>query len=377
MANSFLPGFFRGMVIPKNDPSAPPLSRAPLPFKRRLLFLGMVILLFLLLLEGGLRLGGFRHHIPREHIRFPGIQTHLRERKSIIRFSSSIFWELNPGIFFLSDESPCRINSLGFRGEEVSTSKPVHTFRICCLGDSCTFGLKVKEEEAYPACLQKCLSERGAQKFQVVNCGVPGYSSFQGLIQLKTRILGLDPDLITLYFGFNDMTPAVKYSDREAHAWEQSLPARILAFFSGLRIFQLAFKTVKGKDRESPPKDGTPPPRAKRRVSPKDFLSNVSAILESAGGKGIKVILLASPLSSEGGKPARILDKRYNRTLRYLADSQARIPGAGIALVDLPRILSGLENGQFFLDPVHPSPAGHRIIAKRLMEKMEEMGILE
>src|SRR5437868_298093 len=68
-----------------------------------------------------------------------------------------------------------------------STNQPL----VVCLGDSIT-------RRGYPECLEKLLPVR------VVNAGVNGNTSRQGLARLKRDVLSRQPDVVVLFFGAND-----------------------------------------------------------------------------------------------------------------------------------------------------------------------------
>lgn len=108
------------------------------------------------------------------------------------------------------------VNSKGFRDREFSVNKPKNTFRIICLGDSVTFGWPNKSEEAYAKRLEALLNEKiKTYRFEVINAGVLGYASYQGLKYLETEIIKYHPDLVTVHFGPNDAAPALYFSDKE------------------------------------------------------------------------------------------------------------------------------------------------------------------
>ena len=44
-----------------------------------------------------------------------------------------------------------RINSLGYRGDEMSAAPRPSTIRIACVGDSWTFGMPVGQDQTYPS----------------------------------------------------------------------------------------------------------------------------------------------------------------------------------------------------------------------------------
>jgi lysophospholipase L1-like esterase len=103
------------------------------------------------------------------------------------------------------------LNRLGLRGDGYDPQKPAGGRRIVCLGDSRTFGYHVTTPQAYPVQLERLWNARHSKTpIQTVNAGLHGYSSYQGLRFLETRCTGLDPDLVTVSYGFNDRRLVVR-----------------------------------------------------------------------------------------------------------------------------------------------------------------------
>src|SRR5215470_9799403 len=99
----------------------------------------------------------------------------------------------------------CRSNSLGMRDEEAAPRKAPGTFRVLALGDSCTYGSGVLVGDCYPNRLEARLNfARQKRVNEVLNAGCPGYTLYQGLTYLERDGFDLQPDLVTLAFGFND-----------------------------------------------------------------------------------------------------------------------------------------------------------------------------
>jgi hypothetical protein len=97
-------------------------------------------------------------------------------------------------------------NSCGMRWPEMPLKKPKDTYRIAFLGDSFAFGWGVKVDESFPKVLEETLNRvsRGRPKFEVLNFGVPGYSTFQQVALFKERGLDFDPDAVIVFFVEND-----------------------------------------------------------------------------------------------------------------------------------------------------------------------------
>jgi lysophospholipase L1-like esterase len=97
-------------------------------------------------------------------------------------------------------------NSLGYRGDEIILPKPEGQFRIVCLGGSTTYTTELADfQMSYPYLLEKELHERGFKNINVVNAGVGAYTSWESLINFELRVLDLDPDMIIIYHGVNDI----------------------------------------------------------------------------------------------------------------------------------------------------------------------------
>jgi lysophospholipase L1-like esterase len=95
------------------------------------------------------------------------------------------------------------VNALGARGPERGSKAP-DTARILLLGDSFAFGWGVEQEETFGARLERLLRER-VGSVEVLSAAVPGWSTDQQYLYLHVHGLTLDPDLILLAEGENDL----------------------------------------------------------------------------------------------------------------------------------------------------------------------------
>ena len=96
--------------------------------------------------------------------------------------------------------------------------------RIVVLGDSLTAGLGLDQREAYPALLQGKLKEKG-QPFEVVNAGVSGDTSSDGLQRLDWALDG-DVQILILALGANDGLRALPVSQMKANLQQVITRAR-------------------------------------------------------------------------------------------------------------------------------------------------------
>ncbi|MGO8676372.1 MAG: SGNH/GDSL hydrolase family protein [Limisphaerales bacterium] len=114
-------------------------------------------------------------------------------------------FRLRPGSEGTLFESRIRINSMGFRGREISRDKG-RAYRIVALGESTTFGVTLgPADKPWPELLEGMIQERLAfpRPVEIINAGVPAYGLAQNVYRLQTEILALKPDMIISYHGFN------------------------------------------------------------------------------------------------------------------------------------------------------------------------------
>jgi lysophospholipase L1-like esterase len=105
---------------------------------------------------------------------------------------------------------PVTTNSAGFRYREIPREKPDGVRRFFALGDSTTFGYRVGDDETYSACLEHLIGRRAGTRKprrEVVNAGVIGHATPQGLRHLVKDVLPFAPDAILVSYAMNDNDP--------------------------------------------------------------------------------------------------------------------------------------------------------------------------
>lgn len=103
---------------------------------------------------------------------------------------------------------PIRVNSLGFRGPEIERPKPAGRLRVAFLGGSTTFCAEASSEAAtWPELVVAGLrADAPDVEFDCVNGGGAGWSTSESLLNLEHRVKPLEPDVIVVYHGTNDLT---------------------------------------------------------------------------------------------------------------------------------------------------------------------------
>ena len=101
----------------------------------------------------------------------------------------------------------------GCGGEEASLPKLASSDVILAFGDSLTFGTGAKPEQSYPAILQTRIGRN------VINAGVPGEVTENGLKRLPKILEQTNPKLVVLCHGGNDMLrkKGIKNAENNLH----------------------------------------------------------------------------------------------------------------------------------------------------------------
>jgi lysophospholipase L1-like esterase len=188
--------------------------------------------------------------------------------------------------------TPVRTNELGLRGGPVlDDGRP----RILAIGDSCTFGHRVREAQSYPAQLQRLLDARATgMRYQVVNAGTPGYTSLQGFLYLRERGLALRPAIVIFAYGWNDKTT---YGDQAE--W-LALNRRLLPFLRVSDWLALRSRLWAGLERAMVMHVESTPGRD-QRVGPQKFRQNLAQIIRLTRTHGAKPLALSlSPTQGPG-----------------------------------------------------------------------------
>jgi lysophospholipase L1-like esterase len=320
----------------------------------------------------------------------------------LYRADDELFFRLRPNLTIDTTDNPrifdVRTNALGLRGPEVAREKAAGVTRVLCVGDSCTFGSGAGAEDTWPAQLARLLKEQVVEArelpgleseelgpFEVLNAGVPGYSSYQGRRYLETEGFDLDPDVVVFALGFNDSFQARPgprrrfadgnyLSDREYAELDRQAPS-----WGVVRLWARLRGPVGGAADGAAEAEGEVDPRRarKRRVSPKEYWGNAMAVARQCRERGVRLVLVVWPIVAQTD-PAGPLGRHttlltYQGLLREVVRKFAAPPmiegggqpDGGVQLVDLVPLVEGRP--ALFIDDVHMNPRGYRRVARAVM----------
>jgi len=187
-------------------------------------------------------------------------------------------------------------NSQGFRTKEFSQEKGEHVYRIIALGDSSTFGWGVEATYTFPQRLEETLNAQGGTlRYEVLNLGIPGYTSLHGVNLFNHFAKSLSPDLLIVSFGANDAR-WLKYPMKEVLALEETWVGALRRFLRNFYTYKLMRKLIfyfydpvsgksSGEGRETLQLN-------QLAVSGKDYQENLAYFIDAAREKGAQAILL-------------------------------------------------------------------------------------
>jgi lysophospholipase L1-like esterase len=107
------------------------------------------------------------------------------------------------------------VNNLGFRGDSLISPKPPNEFRVFMVGGSTTESLYLDDSEAITSVLQDLLNRScsGCPRIKVYGAGKSGDKSFDHVAMVAHRIVHLEPDMIIVFGGINDLLAAIQRRD--------------------------------------------------------------------------------------------------------------------------------------------------------------------
>ncbi|OGC88021.1 MAG: hypothetical protein A2142_04455 [candidate division Zixibacteria bacterium RBG_16_48_11] len=335
----------------------------------RILISSFSIVIFLVLTEVVLNLAGVS---PKNDNLYFILNPELSYPRFFQR-DHDLFWRFRPKQVIRSNffvEGEYRINSHSLRNQEFPLQKPSGTYRIICLGNSNTFGWKQAEKDAYPQQLQELFQRNPpSSKVEIINAGMTGYSSYQGKLFLRNNILKLQPNLVLVNYGWNDLLPA-KFGIEDKN---QKMPPQwildIQNFFSRTALYRVVksfwvSRFSKKKDKEA----GVP------RVTLEDFQRNLIEIGGICGQNNTSAVFLTNPIAFLGpGKTSRVhpVNQVYNDIIRGLARDHKYL------VLDIAARFFNREdlydNGR--IDYIHYNSAGHKLIAQAVYEYLLTNGL--
>jgi hypothetical protein len=182
-------------------------------YKKQFIFAIILLFSFLIIIEIGARMYDYFEPycgLKNEKIIYSDIDYVTKSQICESWLSLIWYWDEKTDTYTLEPnqhKSTVNINSHGLRGEEFSAEKPDGEYRIFLVGGSTTASLRAISDDHTPAgYLEKKIDEKYPTKnIEVINAGIPGFTSTQEKKLIENKIVNLEPDLIIIYDGTNDV----------------------------------------------------------------------------------------------------------------------------------------------------------------------------
>ncbi len=239
------------------------------------------------------------------------------------------------------------------KGYPVAIQAQNHKQRVVSFGGSTTGGAFQNDnlDEFYPAILEKYLNDP-KRPVEVLNQGVGGWTTWHIEAYIEQKSAVLNPDIITLYVGHNDILTSVPMPYKELYPlWQKQKGSTVSKTLSSLRLYQaLKYSLVSFKGAQN-----------KVAVPVDDAKENILSIIETFPDTPII-------LGSEGLSPEPGILFSYNTMLKDVA---AQYPT--VHYVQTAEALSKAPPHEVFLDDCHLTTYGHQIVAEMFADKIKEI----
>jgi lysophospholipase L1-like esterase len=293
--------------------------------------------------------------------------------------------------FLLNPDFPGH-NPLGFRGDPFPAEKPAGVHRIVCCGASTTYGSLVDPHDSYPAELGRLMAAR-ADHWEVINAGVPGWTSAEILVNFDLRVLPLSPDIVVILPPRNEIFPQTynNFKPDYTHFRRAGFNFTVSNFvhkqlFRWSRLFMLAC-TVRGErfgwsetaehplyggmvwENRPTPEDVERNLKDPARMLP--FRHNLEELIQLCKPRGIRVLVCTMPIRPEklaldeldrDSKLDTVIGGLVERDNDIARDVAKRL---GAVLVDTAKLS---ERADLFLDDSHLIAEGHRLQARMIYD---------
>lgn len=311
--------------------------------------------LSLLLAEIGLRAVGFSYPLYPEKIEF-GWPT-PEQIESYLRAERELFW----------------VSKDYFRDLDIARrTRPSVVFMGC----SCTqWG---RYDEILARMVPRAFPQR---ELSYANLGVAGWTTHQGLLQLKRDVLGIKPKVVTIFYGWNDHWIGFGVEDKGVTKLNSS--SILFRIRTESRLAQLVTKSFIGAFKLK----GQEPPV---RVSAADFKGNLTEMVRLSRENGIIPVLLTAPSSHEKGSEPEYLTRRHLRNLddliplhqQYVSIVREVAKAENVILCDLAAAFEKLPRedvrSRYFLeDGIHLRPEGSVKLAELLFRCFEQAELFD
>lgn len=285
-----------------------------------------------------------------------------------------------------------RHNHLGFRDERSLAPDP-DAIRIVFLGGSSTYTTRIHDnEKIFSSGLEELLNDHFAarldgRRIEVVNAGMGGATSAENLIRLAFFVSEIEPDLLIVQHGVNDVWPRMVgtvQSDYENYRrrWRAPSPFREHSMAHAatlwlLRLTMLGSYVVNRSGMGEPHhlyvytnREDQGPARGENAEhnDARYFKRNSRYMIALAREMEARVLLATAPTSERAGDFHRLVPE-HNAITRTIATEN------DTAFFDYATVMATAD--QYMPDSIHVSQAGSDLKRDLYFDHLIESGLME
>jgi len=228
--------------------------------------------------------------------------------------------EYNEYLQLIPDQSSknVNINNFGFRGPDIEFQKPENVYRIFMVGGSTIFGSgSTNDATTIPGFLQQKFNTSELDyDIEVINAGYPGAYSKTEVLLVEDIILDLDPNLIIVYDGWNDVhIPYTSHIDKrnvQGNLYDAvNEIKKILPFYKTPTFLRTHVMNIMNTDSEPITSDDD----LKNKISL--WSERWDDICHKNHDKNIDILITVQPLLGSGKKQLSISEQEIFNSVTY------------------------------------------------------------
>lgn len=230
---------------------------------------------------------------------------------------------------------------------------------VLVVGDERTFGWGVADGEPYPARLDAWIQARCPTCGRVVNAGVPGYATYQGMLLARDLGARLRPRVVVAAFGLNDAL-----LDGGPSATAALPPPVARTSLTAGWVYRWLHRPGTGWWEAIP------------RTPLSKFVRNMRALVSEVRRFGGVPVLLNVGYAVDLPDPDADDGRRLRRG-RFEDDYHGAVRLSGeLEHAPVVDVIGATLDATTMLDAIHPSAQGHRLIADALGQRLAADGLV-
>jgi lysophospholipase L1-like esterase len=287
-----------------------------------------------------------------------------------------------------------QINSLGYRGHEITKQPQLGVYRILTLGGSTTLDLPYinNPNDTWSANLEKILTQELNRNVEVVNGGLTYATSAELLSHYMFRDRYLGAKMVVLHIGYNDVIPLLfdnytpEYTNYRS-GWDSSvlqprpgekslLQIYIFKVFYAWWLNSFSFQQALGQKQDWYDINPNVAMKNLKQNDPIGFRRNVELLVRTIQADGAIPVIFPEELSTKeifDKNPSLQIYRNYYDVLeaglqknRQVLDEIAQ--KYNVTLINIPE---GTISVDYFLDHLHLNESGEKITARIVANNIE------